>query len=431
MGTQRMRDIPTTPQAISQKSLFRRRLAALWAILLVMGPGIITSNVDNDAGGIATYSLAGAQYGLQVMWSMIPICFLLIVVQEMCARMGVVTGKGLSDLIRERFGVKFTFYLMIVMFLTNLGNTVSNFAGIAAALEIFNVSRFVTVPLIIMFLLWLVVKGNYVTVEKIFLTGCVFYISYVIAGFLVDPEWTDVIGSLTKPTIRWETDYLVMLVGLVGTTIAPWMLFYLQSSVVDKGLGLKDLKPARLDVIIGSVVVTIVAFFIILVCAATLHKAGVRIETAEEAAMALRPLAGPYCTLLFAFGLLNASLLASSILPISTSYTLCEAFGWESSLDAKFSQAPQFYGLYCFMVILSGLVILAPNLPLIAIMFWSQVLNGVVLPAILIFMILLTNDRSLMKSHKNGLFLNIVSWIAVVILIGLSGVMICFSLAGK
>jgi Mn2+/Fe2+ NRAMP family transporter len=421
---------PTGPETSQTGNPFRRRLAALWAFMLLMGPGIITSNVDNDAGGIATYSLAGADFGLTMMWTMIPICFVLIVVQEMCARMAVVSGKGLSDLIRERFGVKFTFYLMIVMFFTNLGNTVSNFAGIAAALEIFHISRYVTVPLVIMFLMWLVVKGNYRSVEKVFLGGCVFYIAYVVAGFLVNPEWTEVMKSLATPTLRLETDFLVMVVGLVGTTIAPWMLFYLQSSVVDKGLGLKDLRVARADVILGSIVVTIVAFFIILACAATLNKAGIKVETAKEAAMALQPLAGHYCTLLFAFGLLNASLLASSILPISTSYTLCEAFGWESSLDAKFSEAPQFYGLYCFMVLFGGLVILAPNLPLVAIMFWSQVLNGVVLPAVLIFMILLINDRSVMKSQTNGVFLNFVSWVAVVALVALSGAMLWFSARG-
>jgi Mn2+/Fe2+ NRAMP family transporter len=255
-------------------------------------------------------------------------------------------------------------------------------------------------------------------------------VAYVVAGFLVRPDWTEVVKSFATPTLRLETDFLVMVVGLVGTTIAPWMMFYLQASMVDKGLGIKDLKAARVDVIAGSVVVNVVAFFIILACAATLFKGGIKINSAEEAALALRPVAGDYCTWLFAFGLLNASLFAASILPLSTAYTVCEAFGWESSLDQKFSQAPQFYSLYCFIVLFSGVVILAPNLPLVPIMFISQVLNGLVLPAVLVFMILLTNDRSVMKDHTNGLLLNVISWVALVVLVGLSAMMIFFSLRG-
>lgn len=412
------------------RAWLNRRWIALWGLLILMGPGMITSNVDNDAGGIATYSLAGAGFGLTMLWTLIPIAFLLIVIQEMVARMAVVSGKGLSDLIRERYGVKCAFYMMIVLILNNLGNTLAEFAGIAAALEIFGISRYISVPVSILFLLWLVVKGTYGSVEKVFLTACLFYIAYVVAGFLVKPDWPAVAASLTSPTIRFESDFVVMLVGLVGTTIAPWMMFYLQASIVDKGLSLKDLKAVRIDVITGSVVVNIVAFFIILTCAATLYKAGIKINSAEEAAMALQPVAGKYCTWLFAFGLLNASVFSASILPLSTAYTVCEAFGWESSLDQKFSEAPQFYTLYCFMVLFSGLVILAPNLPLVTIMFISQVLNGVVLPAVLIFMIFLTNDPKVMKEHTNGWFLNMVSWASFVILVVLSSAMIVFTLTG-
>jgi NRAMP (natural resistance-associated macrophage protein)-like metal ion transporter len=303
--------------------------------MVLMGPGIITSNVDNDAGGITTYSLAGANFGLTMLWSILPITLILVVVQEMGARMGVVSGKGLSDLIRERFGVKITFYIMILLVVTNLGNTLAEFAGIAASLEIFGISRYLSVPLSIMFLMWLAVKGTYRSVEKVFLTACVFYVAYVVAGFLVRPDWVDVVHAMGSPTIRIETPFLVMLTGLVGTTIAPWMQFYLQASVVDKGLGAKDLRAVRLDVIIGSIVVSVVAFFIILACASTLYKAGIKIEEAAEAALALEPLAGRYCTWLFAFGLFNASMFAAAILPLSTAYTVCEAFGWESSLDKK------------------------------------------------------------------------------------------------
>ncbi|HMK33988.1 MAG TPA: Nramp family divalent metal transporter [Desulfomonilaceae bacterium] len=407
-------------QTTTTRDRVKRRWAGLWAFLVLMGPGIITSNVDNDAGGITTYSLAGAQYGLTMLWSLIPITFVLILVQEMGARMGVVSGKGLSDLIRERFGVKITFYLMILLVLTNLGNTFAEFAGIAASLEIFGLSRYLTIPLSIIFLMWLAVKGTYRSVEKVFLTACIFYLSYVATGFLVNPDWADVAHAVAVPGIKRDSAFLVMLVGLVGTTIAPWMQFYLQASIVDKGLGAKDLRVMRFDVITGSILVNIVAFFIILACAFTLFKAGIKIETAEEAALALAPLAGDYCKWLFAFGLFNASMFAAAILPLSTAYTVCEAFGWESSLDKKFSEAPQFYGLYCFTIFFSGLLMLVPKLPLVTIMFISQVINGLVLPVVLVFMLLLINDKSVMRDHVNGATMNFVSWTAIVLLTALS-----------
>jgi NRAMP (natural resistance-associated macrophage protein)-like metal ion transporter len=407
----------------------KARLIGLWGVLLLLGPGIITSNVDNDAGGITTYSLAGANFGLSLLWSLIPITFVLVVIQEMGARMGVVSGKGLSDLIRERFGVKVTFYVMIVLIVTNLGNTLAEFAGIAASLEIFGIPRYFSIPLSILFLMWLAVKGTYSRVEKVFLVACVFYVAYVVAGFLVHPDWVAVVKAVGTPTIKFETPFLIMLVGLVGTTIAPWMQFYLQSSVVDKGLSAKDLKVVRWDVAIGSIGVSIVAFFIILTCAATLHKEGIKIEEAAEAARALRPLAGDYSTWLFAFGLFNASMFAAAILPLSTAYTVCEAFGWESSLDKKFSEAPQFYGLYCFTIFFSGLIILAPRLPLISIMFVSQVLNGIVLPVILIIMLFLINDSAVMREHTNGPVMNLICWAAVILLIGLSVLALVLSFA--
>lgn len=410
----------------ANRGLVRRRLAAMWALLLLIGPGIITSSVDNDAGGIATYSLAGAEYGLIMLWPLVPITFLLIIIQEMVARMAVVSGKGLSDLIRERFGVKLTFYAMIMLVIANLAATLANFAGIAAALEIFGISRYISVPLSVLFLMWLVVKGTYGSVEKVFLTACVFYVCYIVAGFLVRPDWMAVLDAVASPTVKMDTPYLVMMVGLIGTTISPWMLFYLQSSMVDKGMGMKELRAARVDVVIGSIVVNVVAFFIILACAATLFKQGIKIDEAAEAALALEPVAGTYCTWLFAFGLFNASMFAASILPLSTAYTVCEAFGWESSLDEKFSGAPQFYGLYCFILFIAGVFILAPNLPLVPIMFISQVLNGVALPVVLVFMFIVINDRSVMKDYTNGIFLNIVSWLAVAVLTALSAAMLLF-----
>ncbi len=409
------------------RGAIRRRWAIFWGIMVIMGPGFITSNVDNDAGGITTYSLAGARFGLTMLWSMIPITLVLIIVQEMNARMGVVSGKGLSDLIRERFGVKITFYLMIVLIVTNLGNSLSDFAGIAASLEIFGISRYLAIPVSILFLIWLAVKGTYRSVEKVFLTACVFYVAYVVTGFLVRPDWVEVVQAAATPSIKIEAPFLAMLAALVGTTIAPWMQFYLQSAVVDKGLGAKDLGAARLDVIIGSIAVSVVAFFIILTCAATLFKAGIQVEKAEEAALALRPLAGAYCTWLFAFGLFNASMFAAAILPLSTAYTVCEAFGWESSLDKKFSEAPQFYGLYCFIIFFSGLIILIPSAPLITIMFVSQVINGLVLPIVLFFMLLLINDAQVMRSHRNGPVLNVICWLTVLLLTVLSLATVVFT----
>jgi NRAMP (natural resistance-associated macrophage protein)-like metal ion transporter len=406
----------------------KRYWRSLGLFFALIGPGIITSNVDNDAGGITTYSLAGSEYGLSLLWTLIPITGALIIIQEMCARMGVVSGKGLSDLIRERFGARITFYLMIVLFLTNLGNTISEFAGVAASMELFGVSKYISVPISAAIVWWLVVKGTYKSVEKVFLFACVFYLSYIISGFMGKPDWSAIGTAFLTPTVRMDTGWLAMSVGVIGTTIAPWMQFYLQSSVVDKGLKAEDYQYTRMDVIIGSVTVNVVAFFIIMLCAVTLFQNGIRVESAKDAAQALAPLAGEYASWLFAFGLLNASLFAASILPISTAYTICEAFGWESSLNRKFLEAPQFYGLYSLMVFLGAGIILLPGPPLIAIMYYSQVINGAVLPIILVFMLLLINDKRIMGAYTNGPVMNIVAWLTVAILTGLSVTMIGFAL---
>jgi NRAMP (natural resistance-associated macrophage protein)-like metal ion transporter len=383
-----------------------------------MGPGIITSNVDNDAGGITTYSLAGAEFGLKLIWSLIPIMIALIVIQEMCSRMGVVTGKGLSDLIREKFGAKITFYLMVGMFLTNMGNVLSEFAGVAAGMEVFGVNKFISVPVSAFLVWWMVVKGTYKSVEKVFLVACVFYISYIITGIIVKPDWGQVFQQFLNPQLSLQPSEMTMLIGLVGTTIAPWMQFYLQASIVEKGIKIEEYKFARFDVILGSVVVHIVAFFIILVCAETLFKNGIRIETAKDAALSLKPLAGKYCTFLFAFGLVNASLFAASILPLSTTYLICEGLGWEAGIDKKFVEAPQFYGFYSLMIFLGAGIILYPNVPLIPIMYFSQVLNGMVLPIVLIFILLLINDKKLMMEYTNGPIFNTIAWATSLIMIG-------------
>jgi NRAMP (natural resistance-associated macrophage protein)-like metal ion transporter len=400
----------------SRQSLWR----TIGLFFILMGPGIITSNVDNDAGGITTYSLAGAEFGLKLIWSLIPIMIVLIVIQEMCARMGVVTGKGLSDLIREKFGAKITFYLMIGMFLTNMGNAISNFAGVAAGMEIFGVKKFISVPLSAFLVWWMVVKGTYKSVEKAFLIACVFYISYIITGIIVKPDWNHVVEQFFNPRLSLQPSEMAMVIGLVGTTIAPWMQFYLQASIVEKGIKIEEYKFARFDVVMGSVVVHIVAFFIILVCAETLFKTGVKIETAKDAALSLAPLAGKYCTYLFAFGLVNASLFAASILPLSTTYLICEGLGWEVGIDKKFVEAPQFYGIYSLIIFLGAGIILYPDVPLIPIMYFSQVINGVVLPFILIFILLLVNDKKLMMQYTNGPIFNTIAWTTTIVLIGFS-----------
>jgi Mn2+/Fe2+ NRAMP family transporter len=418
----------------AQVGALRRLLPARWRgrlgirlpprlllILAVIGPGIITANVDNDSGGIATYSLAGAQFGYGLLWSLIPITVALIVVQEMCARMGVVTGKGLADLIREQYGVKATFYIMIALLVTNLANTVAEFAGVAAALEIFGVSKYVSIPISALFVWWLVVYGTYRRVEKVFLVACVFYVSYLISGFLARPPWGEVLTRMVVPEFSWRSEYIVMLIGLVGTTIAPWMQFYLQAAVVEKGVRLADYKYSRYDVIVGCIFTDVVAMFIIVACAATLFQHQIPINTAADAALALAPLAGKYCAGLFAFGLFNASLFAASVLPLSTAYYVCEGFGWETGIDRRFREAPLFFGLYTALILLGAVFILIPRFPLLEVMYLSQVVNGVLLPFVLIFMLLLINRRDLMGAYVNTRTFNVIAW-------GTSGVMIALTL---
>ncbi|MGB4521101.1 MAG: Nramp family divalent metal transporter, partial [Candidatus Omnitrophota bacterium] len=354
----------------------KRFWTKLIIFLSVMGPGIITANVDNDAGGITTYSVAGAHFGYSLIWSFVPIIIALIIIQEMCSRMAVVTGKGLADLIREEFGVRVTFYAMIILIFSNVFNTISEFAGIAASAELFGMSKYILVPVCALFVWWLIVKGTYKSVEKIFLFACLFYVSYIISGFLSGPNWKEVAAETVSPRIHFDKTYLFMLIGVIGTTIAPWMQFYQQSSVVEKGIKLSNYKYSKLDVILGAFVVNIVAIFIVIVCANTLFRNGIRIETAKDAALALKPLAGDYCFYLFAFGLLNASVFAACILPLSTAYSVCEGMGWEVGVNRRFKEAPQFYALYTAIIVLGAAIILLPNVKLVPIMLISQATNG-------------------------------------------------------
>jgi NRAMP (natural resistance-associated macrophage protein)-like metal ion transporter len=373
----------------------------LLLFLSVLGPGIITANVDNDAGGIATYSVAGAQFGYALLWTLIPITVALVVVQEMVARMGAVSGKSLADLIRESFGVKTTAYLMLSLVLADLGNTVAEFAGWASAMEIFGISKYVSVPVGALMVWWLVVKGTYKFVEKIFLFACTIYLTYVISAFLAHPPWGKIIVETVSPTFNFKPTYLMMLIGVVGTTIAPWMQFYLQSAVVEKRIRIQDYAASRLDVIVGCVLTDVVAFFIIVACGATMYVHGVSINDAKDAAMALKPLAGNYAAALFAIGLANASLFAASILPLATAYYVCEAMGWESGIDHDFKTAPQFMWLYTGLIAVGALLIMIPNAPLVAIMLISQVANGALLPFVLIFMLILINKKELMGEYTN------------------------------
>src|SRR5262252_9075924 len=396
----------------------------LLMFLAVIGPGFITANVDNDAGGIYTYSAAGAQFGYLLLWVMIPMTIALIVVQEMSARMGAVTGKGLSDLIREEYGLRITFFMMIGLVITNFGNIVAEFAGIASSLELFHISRYISVPAAAVLVWFLVVKGSYKSVEKIFLAASCFYFAYIIAGVLAGPSWKEAFIATFKPPVRaafHDSAYLYMVIAVIGTTIAPWMQFYLQSSIVEKGITTREYRASRWDVILGCFFTDIVAWFIVVACAATLYAHGVRqIRDAADAAQALRPLAGEYAYILFAAGLFNASLFAASILPISTAYTVCEGLGFESGLDHKFSEAKVFYWLYTLLLIAGGAVILMPNIPLVKISILSQVVNGIVLPFVLIFMLLLVNKSELMGKYVNGTWFNVIAWATTIIMIGLT-----------
>ncbi len=395
----------------------RSRLLVFFAVL---GPGFITAMVDNDAGGIITYSQAGARWGYLPLWTLAPITLVLILTQEMCSRMGAVTGKGLSDLIREEFGLRVTFVVMTLLVVVNLSNIMANFAGIASSLELFHISRYFSVPVGAAAVWLLVNKGTYQSVEKIFLFACVVYIAYIISGVLVEPNWKEAAIYSVKPVLMLDSKYIEMLIGMVGTTIAPWMQFYLQSAVVEKGVTVKDYAESRVEVIVGCIGTNVIAFFIIVACAGAIWKFGPRdINTAAEAAQGLKPF-GQYTYLLFAAGLFNASLFAACVQPLSTAYSVCEGMGFESGVNKRFSEAPIFYWLYTLLIVIGAGVVLVPSFPLIRMILISQVVNGVLLPIVLIFMVLLVNKRDLMKNWVNSWGYNLVVWATVVIMIGMT-----------
>jgi Mn2+/Fe2+ NRAMP family transporter len=398
----------------------RRWKTRILLFFAVVGPGFITANVDNDANGIYTYSAAGAQFGHMLLWTLIPVTLALIVVQEISARMGAVTGKGLSDLIREEFGFRVTFFMMIGILLVNFGNVVGEFAGIAGSLELFGVSKYISVPICAVIVWLIVVKGQYKSVEKIFLVASFFYVTYILAGTFAKPAWAEALVATIKPpsleTFRLP-GYLYMAIGVVGTTIAPWMQFYLQSSIVEKGVTKRQYRASQIDVVSGCIFTDIVAWFIIVACAATLYVHGYHnIADAKDAAQALRPLAGDYAYILFALGLFNASLFAASILPLSTAYTVCEGLGFESGVGRRFGEAPVFYWLYTILIVAGAGCILFPDLPLVKISILSQVINGIAIPPVLVFMLLLVNKKELMGEYVNSRLYDIIAWATTVIM---------------
>jgi NRAMP (natural resistance-associated macrophage protein)-like metal ion transporter len=409
----------------------KERWQKIILILGIIGPGLVTAFADNDAGGITTYSLVGAHYGYKMLWMLFLITFSLAFFQEMVARLGAVTGKGLSDLIREEFGLRWTLFAMVVLLVANLTTTIADFAGVAASLEILGISKYISVPLVSIALWLLVIKGSYRFVERFFLIVAVFFATYVVAGFLAKPDWGLAVTSLVKPQFVWETDYLVLFIATIGTTITPWMQFYLQASVVDKGITIKHYKYSRWDVLVGAFFTDFISFFIIVTCAATLFKAGIPIHDAKDAALALKPLAGHYASVLFALGLFVASMMAASIVPLSTSYAVCEAFGQENGLNKKFSEAPIFFILYTLLIIFGALSVLIPGLPLIKVMVLAQTVQGILLPVILIFILLLLNNRDVMGEHVNGKIYNAVAVITVAGIIAVTLILLVLTIIGK
>lgn len=410
--------------------MFRRTRYHLALFFAVIGPGFITAMVDNDAGGIFTYSQAGARYGYLPLWTLLPITVLLIVTQEMCSRMGAVTGKGLSDLIREEFGLRTTFFMMAALVAANLTNVMANFAGVASSLELFGVSRYITVPFASVAVWLLIVKGTYGRVEKIFLFATVLYVCYIVSGVLVKPDWKEAAIYSVRPVVMLDPGYITMLIGMAGTSVAPWMQFYLQAAVVEKGVSAKEYAGSRVEVIVGCITMSVIAFFIIVACAGAIHSVRPRdIKDATDAALGLKPF-GDAAYLLFSAGLFNASLFAACILPLSTSYTVCEGLGFESGVNKRFREAPIFYWLFTGLIVIGAGVVLVPGFPLVRMILASQVINGILLPFVLVFMIILVNKPRLMKKWVNSQFYNAVAWTSVVVLIGLTLALIAITIRG-
>ena len=411
---------------IHRKNIFRR----LAIFFMILGPGIITGSVDNDAGGITTYSVAGALYGYGLIWTLIPSFIVLLVIQEMNARMGIVTGKGLADLIRENAGIKITFLIFLGLLFSGIGNTTTEFAGVAGSMEVFGVSKYISVPAVGVMVWILVVKGTYKIAERIFLIFSMSLLTYVVSAIMGKPDWGSIGSAIIRPRMEVTTQSMTMVVALVGTTIAPWMQFYMQSSVIEKGLKIRNYKYTVADIVVGCIITVVVAFFIMVACASTLHPNGIVINEAKDAALALKPLAGNLASHVFAFGLFIASIFSATILPLATAFFVCEAFGFEAGLDKKWDEAREFHILYTGILVVSAAIILIPNAPLIPISIWSQVINGLLLPVVLISMMILINKKKIMGAYVNGRTTNIIGWSAVVVLVGLSAALLIIPLLG-
>jgi NRAMP (natural resistance-associated macrophage protein)-like metal ion transporter len=409
---------------------FRVHRSGILLFLGVMGPGLIAGLAGNDAGGIATYSVLGAETGLRMLWILPVTTLMLVIVLEMAARMGAVSGQGLGDLIRDEFGIRWTLFAMVVLLIANGANVVAEFAGAAAALEIFGIPRFVTVPLVAAGIWALVVFAGYRVVERVFLSVAVVFLAYVVSAFVAGPNWGEVGRALVTPSVSFEPNTLLLMVATVGTTVTPYMFFYLQSSVADKGLGPEELPLERADAILGGIWTNVIALFIVVVAAVTIFPRGIHIQTAEEAAIALAPVAGNFAKALFAFGLFGASVLAATVMPLTTSYAVCESFGWESGVSRKFSEAPVFMGLYTALIVIGAIVVLVPGLPLFGVILVSQNLNGILLPIVLIFMLRLVNKPRLMGNHTNPTWLNAVAWSLTGLIILLTLILFGSSIAG-
>ena len=413
-----------TPQKPARGPLGRIGRSRLLVFLAVMGPGLITANSDNDAGGITTWSVAGARYGYGLLWVLLLITPILAVTQEMGARMGAVTGKGLAALIRERFSLRVTAFAMLAMLIANFGTTVAEFSGVAAGFGLFSVPVWVAVPLVAVGVWVLVTRGSYWRIEKVFLFLCAIYVTYIVAGLLAHPDWHVALHHTVVPSVTWKSIWLLTVVAAIGTTITPWGQFFIQATVVDKKISLRTFAYTKAEVFLGAFVTDVVDFFIVIACAATLWKSGILVNTAQDAAQALKPLAGEFAYVLFGIGLLNVSILAAGILPLATAYAICEAFGFESGLDNSFAEAPVFNGLLTFFIFVPALVAMIPRLPLVKVMLLSQDVNGILLPIILIYVLKIINDPGVMGEHVNGPVYNVVAWAFSIVLIGLSVMLI-------
>jgi len=401
-------------------SLWKRTLL----FLSVIGPGILAANIGNDGSGITTYSVSGARFGYTILWTMIPTTVFLIVIQNMVARLGVVAGKGLSALIRENYGVRATFFVMVALFIANFGTAVANLAGLAASAEILGLSKYLILPVIVVLIWVLVTRGTYMVIERILLLACFIYGGYIVSAFLSKPDWSKVAYGTFIPTLKWDYEFLVLAIAIIGTTITPWMQFYLQSSIVDKGIKIENYNATKADVIFGSVTTDTVSFFIMLTCAATLFVHGIRIEEASEAAIALRPLAGEYAFLLFALSLANASLLGAIVVPLTTAYVICEGMGWESGLNKTFKEAPQFLGIYTVIIVFAGVLVMIPKAPLVFLMVLASFVNGLLLPFVLLYAIRLANNKRVMGDYINSKGYNYIAWATVFTIISLTLILI-------